>query len=154
MPASAYAANRRGDLAVEVVGFSAISKALREIGEGAPEELRKKLKDIGETVALVAAGNAPRLENPTLTSGYAGELAHSIRTAATVRGASVYSTAVYGGAQNYGAWTQHGRGPHIRRDRASHYMDKAVTETGPWVDDQVVELIDWALETFMEAKEG
>jgi hypothetical protein len=125
--------------AISVQGFAQLSRALRALGDGADKELRRRLKEIGDVVGLVAAGDAPRIT---------GELQHSIKSSAVTRGASVYSTAVYGGAINYGAWTKRGRGPHIRRASASHYMDKAVTQTQPFVEHEAEALLDWAMTTF------
>lgn len=127
--------------AVRVQGFREIQRALGAIGDGAEKELRQKLRDIGETVALVAASNAPR---------DTGELQHSIRTSSTLRGASVYSNVAYGGAVEYGAWTQHGRGPHIKRADASHYMHRAVTQSEPFVDREVEALLEWVAAKFEE----
>jgi phage gpG-like protein len=127
--------------AIAISGFRELIYALGSIEDEAEAEARKRVREVGERVALVAAGNAPRRT---------GELAHSIKTSVGVRGASVYSNVVYGGAQNYGAWTQHGRGPHISRTRASHYMDRAVKETAPWVEQEMDSLLDWAQRKFEE----
>ena len=136
----AYQPNR--DYAVKFSGFTQLSRALRRIEDGAYPELQKKLRDIGDQVALVAAGNAPR--------GITGELQHSMKTSVTLSGASVYSSSIYGGAQNYGAWEKHGRGPHISRARASHYMDKAVAETEGYVLAEMEAVLDWLTTTFEE----
>lgn len=135
-------AYRNQDYAVQFSGFAQLSRALRRIEDGTYDELRKRLHDIGDRVALVAAGNAPR--------GVTGELQHSMKTSVTLNGASVYSSSIYGGAQNYGAWTQHGRGPHIRRDRASHYMDKAVAATAGYVEAEMEAVLDWLTTVFEE----
>lgn len=137
--ASAY---RNQEYAVQFNGFTQLSRALKRIEDGVYPELQKKLRDIGDKIALVAAGNAPR--------GITGELQHSMKTSVTLSGASVYSSSIYGGAQNYGAWTQHGRGPHIRRARASHYMDKAVAETEGYVEGEMEALENWLITTFEE----
>jgi hypothetical protein len=129
---------------VIVQGFTEIQRSLRELEDGSDRELRRRLKDIGERVALVAASNAPRRT---------GELQHSIKASSTVRGASVYSNVVYGGAINYGAYPKLGpthRGPHIKRERASQYMQKGVEESTPYVEQQVNELLDWAMAKFEE----
>lgn len=131
----------RGEYSVAFSGFAQLSRALRRVEDGVYPEFRQKLRDIGDKVALVAAGNAPR---------DTGELQHSIKTSVTLSGASVYSSSVYGGAINYGAWTQHGRGPHIRRASASHYMDKAVDETSGYVEAEMEAVLDWLTKTFEE----
>lgn len=130
----------RGD-AIVIEGFSQLQQALGRIENGVQPELRRRLKAIGDKVALVAAGNAPRIT---------GELQHSLKTSVTNSSASIYSTAVYGGAQNFGAWTKNGRGPHISRARASHYMDRAVTELSAWVEQETNGVLDWLLTTFEE----
>jgi len=128
-----------GGDAILVRGFAQLQRALQQIESGVQPELRARLRTIGDRVGLVAAGNAPRLT---------GALQHSIKTNVTARAASVYSTAVYGGAINYGAWTQGGRGPHITRAGASHYMDRAVSQLAPWVHQETEAVLDWLLTTF------
>lgn len=150
MPQSIGAAKFRNageNNAVAVQGFQQLSRALKRIEDGVYPEFRKKLKEIGDRVALVAASNAPRRT---------GELQHSIKTSVTERGASVYSTAIYGGAQNFGAFPHMGkehRGPHIKRANASHYMDRAVTQLESWVEQETQAVIDWVISTF-EGEEG
>ena len=138
--AAKYARASEGG-AVAVHGFAGLQAALKRIEDGVQPELRRKILEIGAQVALVAAGNAPR---------DTGQLQHSIKVSAFSRGASVYSTADYGGVQNVGAMTRSGRGPHVKRGRASHYMDKAVTETSPWVEQEISSVLDWLLTTFQE----
>jgi hypothetical protein len=122
-------------------GFKGIIDALEQIEAGAGKELDKRLREIGDRVSLVAAHNAPR------ASGY---LQNSIRSSYS-RGkqfrASIYSTAPYGGAQNYGAWSP-GRGPHITQPRASHYMDHTVDELEPWVREEMDQVIGWVIDQF------
>lgn len=141
---STYGGAAKFTSGVSVRGFTQLQRALKRIDDGASDELRKRLKDIGARVALVAAGNAPR---------DTGELQHSIKTGVALRGASVYSSAVYGGAINYGAFPKAGpeaRGPHIKRANASHYMDRAVVQTEPYVEAEVEKLLDWLTKTFEE----
>ena len=134
---------RAGDGAtVSVQGFAELQRALTKIETGVQAEMRARLRAIGEKVALVAADNAPRRT---------GELQHSIKTSVETRGASVYSNAPYGGAVNYGAFPHAGkeaRGPHITRAGASHYMDRAVTELAPWVEQETNAVLDWVITTF------
>lgn len=127
--------------AVAVQGFAQLMAALRRIEGETQVELQAKLREIGAAVALVAASKAPR--------GSTGVLQHSIKESVVLRGASVYSTAVYGGAQNYGAWSP-GRGPHIKRANASHYMTRAVDETAPWVAAEFDSILEWVMTTFQE----
>lgn len=123
---------------IALSGFRELIYALGSIEDGADLEARKRIRTVGERVALVAAGNAPRRT---------GELQHSIKTSVALASASVYSSAVYGGAINFGAWSR-GRGPHIKRGSASHYMDRAVKETAPWVAQEMDSLLDWAQDKF------
>jgi len=124
-----------------VQGFAELQRASARVEDGIGPEVRRRLKAIGEKVALVAAADAPR--------GATGELQQSIRVSVTQRTASIYSTAEYGGAQNFGAWSK-GRGPHISRKNASHYMDRAVRDLEPWVRSEIDGLTDWLVKTYEE----
>lgn len=128
--------------AVVLSGFSELIRAVGSIEDGADLEARRRVAEVGRRVALVAAANAPRRT---------GELQHSVKSSVAGSSASIYSTAVYGGAVNFGAWTKFGRGPHITRAGASHYMDKAVKETSPWVAERMDGLLDWVTRKFEEA---
>lgn len=139
--ASKYARAGSGD-AIVISGFAQLQAAFGRIADGTQQELQGKIKEVGGRVALVAAGFAPR--------GATGELQHSPKVSAVTRGASVYSTAVYGGAINFGAWMKNARGPHISRGRASHYMDRAVTSTAPWVAQEMDSILDWVTTKFEE----
>lgn len=141
MPGSVFYRSGGFTGSISVQGFAALQRVLREIGDGTDVELRRRIKEIGDRVALVAAGNAPRRT---------GELQHSITDSVALTRASVYSTSVYGGALNFGAWVGHRRGVHISRTRASHYMDRAVTETAPWVHEEMDKVLDWVMSTFQE----
>lgn len=135
-----------------VRGFTQLQRALSRIEDGTSEEVRKHIREIGDRVALVEASLAPRMgpdSKPSDTSGFPGELQHSIRSSATTTGASVYSTAVYGGAINYGAMSK-GRGPHIKRASASHYAERAVTATQAFVEKEILAVLDWLTTTFEE----
>lgn len=149
---STYARAHASDLgSTAVVGFTQLLRALGRIEDDTNLELRKRIKAVGDRVGLVAAGNAPILSTrPSDTSGAPGELQHSIKTSVTLQSASVYSDAIYGGVQNVGGWVGHARGPHVSRARASHYMDRAVTETAPWVRSEMDSLVDWLERTFQE----
>lgn len=140
--ASSKFARAADNNAVAVRGFSELQRALGKIEDGTKAELKRRLQAIGDQVALVAASKAPRLT---------GELQHSIKSSAGPRSASIYAGVIYGGAQNYGAFPHAGvdsRGPHITRARASHYMDKTVTELEPWIESEINGLMDWVITTF------
>ena len=117
--------------------------------DGTQAEVQRRILEIGARVALVAAGNAPRLASDKVTSssGFAGELQHSVKVSAFSRGASVYSNAIYGGVQNVGSWTKRSR-PSRQRASASHYMDRAVTEAAPWVEQEINSVMEWLMTTF------
>lgn len=147
---SLYGRSAAMGVTTHLQGFTQLLRALGRIDDETGIELRKRIREVGERVALVAAGNAPILKtHPSDSSGAPGELQHSIKTSVTLTRASVYSDAVYGGVQNVGGWSK-GRGPHVSRARASHYMDKAVIETAPWVRHEMDGLIDWVESTFRE----
>lgn len=128
---------------IAVQGFAQLSRVLGKVEEGVQPEMRRRLRGIGDKVALVAAGNAPR--------GATGELQHDMKVSVTNTSASVYNTAVYAGAINSGAWTAGGRGPHIARGNASHYMDRAVSGLKGWVEQETNAVLDWVVSTFEEA---
>ena len=50
---------------------------------------------------------------------------------------------------NVGAWSQ-GRGPHISRTSASHYMDRAVKSSEAYVLAETEAVMDWLMTTFQE----
>ena len=128
-------------IGISVQGFAALQRALGRVANGVQPELRRRLREIGDNVGIVASHYAPRRT---------GALQTSIRTRVTNSSASIYSTAIYGGAINSGAWTKYGRGPHIARNRASHYMDRSVDELASWVQDEMEGLLDWVVKTFEE----
>jgi len=144
LPGSARYQRATDNSAIAISGFRELIYALDSIRDGAEKEARQRVRTVGERVALVAAGNAPRRT---------GELQHSIKTSVGLRGASIYSNVVYGGAINFGAAPHAGwqaRGPHIQRKNASHYMDRAVTQTAPWVAEEMDSLLDWVTRKFEE----
>jgi len=155
LPGSARYQRATDNSAIAISGFKELIYALDSIRDGAEKEARDRIRTVGERVALVAAGNAPRLKtHPSDSSGYPGELSHSVKTSVNLTSASIYSIAVYGGAINVGAWSgtkeTPARGPHISRKRASHYMDRAVTQTAPWVAEEMDSLLDWVTRKFEE----
>lgn len=134
--------------AVVLEGFAQLQAALKRIEDGTYPELRERLRAIGEHVKARAEGN---ITHRTGRHGAEGpRLGQSLKVSVTQRSASVYSTAVHGGAQNVGAWTRDGRGPHISRANASHYMDKAVKSEQAFVEQETEALIQWLLTTFEE----
>ena len=106
---------------------------MRLIEGDLPRQVRKRIRNIGKLVAEQAATNAPVRS---------GELKGSIKVSLSAKGASVYSTSPYGGAQNVGAWSQ-GRGPHISRASASRYMNKAVEEKRAEVAREMEAVMQW-----------
>lgn len=120
---------------VVVEGLGPMIRVLARAEHELAPQLRDRLKrGVGGIVLPVARGYAPVVS---------GRLRGSLKVSVTQRGASIYSASVYGGAQNYGAWKRDGRGPHIPRDRASHYMTRAVQTTRPRVEQEVLGLLDW-----------
>lgn len=136
-------------------GFVELNRALERIGGGKADfgleyELQRRLRVIGETVAKAAP------QFVTHRTGRHGDpvqprLEESVRVSVTKRSASVFSTAIHGGAQNSGAGPKAGwaaRGPHIRKDKASRWMNKAVASQREFVKDELDGLLDWLVEEF------
>jgi hypothetical protein len=72
-----------------------------------------------------------------------------VKVSVTSRSASVYSTSAYGGIQNSGGGPHAGwaaRGPHIRADKASHWMTKAVAGNSDFVTEELDGLLDWLID--------
>lgn len=137
-----------------MVGFKELTQALHRIegrGEfGIEYELQKRLAAVGEKVAQAAPGFVP---HKTGRHGDPGNprLEDSVRVSVTQKSASVFSTALHGGAINVGAGPHAGwaaRGPHIRKDRASRWMQKAVRSQEAFVAEQVDEVLRWVGEEF------
>src|SRR5262245_52792919 len=138
------------DQGIVVHGFAQLNAALNRIagpGEfGLEYELQRRLREIGKIVADAA----PHYVTHRTGRG-SGELEHSVKVSVTGRAASVYSTSVYGGAQNVGAHPKRGwdaRGPHIKRADASRWMNKAVAATRPAVAREMDGLLDWLVAEF------
>jgi hypothetical protein len=139
------------DQAIVLNGFTQLSRALRRV-EGGPGnfglgyELQRRLRTVGETVAKAAPGFITHR-----TGRGSGELEGSVKVSVTTRSASVYSTSVYGGIQNFGGGPHGGwaaRGPHIRKANASHWMDRAVNSQTAFVAKELDGLIDWLIDEF------
>lgn len=134
---------RAGD-AIVVSGFTELQRALRATELGVQKEVQARIRIIGEHVASVARGNVPHTlgrsgASPTIEAG--------MRVSTILRGASIYTLAPHGGAINVGAMVS-GRGPHIKRADASHYMDRAVTDSQPFVEAQTQAVLAWVDTTF------
>lgn len=102
---------------VQVEGLLSLQRALRHTEGRLDKNLKKELVEIAKPVRDAARANAPKRS---------GQLARSIRIGVARGGVSIYSSLVYSLAIEEGAWTRTGRGPHISRSSASHYMKRAV----------------------------
>jgi hypothetical protein len=143
------------DEGVGVSGFAQLSRALQRLEGGRGNfgiayEVQRRLRVVGETIAKAApkfvthsTGRHGSPDNPRLED--------SVRVSVTARSASVYSTAEHGGVQNVGGGPRAGwpaRGPHVRRDKASQWMNKAVASEREFVKDEMDGLLDWVVEEF------
>lgn len=139
------------DQGIAMHGFAELNRALQRIDGGRSNfgieyELQKRLRTIGETIAKTA----PRFITHKTGRGN-GELEGSVKVSVTTKTASVYSTSVYGGAQNTGAGPKAGwaaRGPHIRKDKASKWMNKAVASQREFVKEEMDSLLEWLVTEF------
>lgn len=132
-----------------MVGFTELQVALKRLEDapGPQRALSAALRRIGEKIAVEAPGfvshrtgrhgdpSQPRLED-------------SVRVSAMLTGASVYSSAIYGGVQNVGGWTGANRGPHVSRGEASHWMNRAVEANQAFVAEQINAALDELLGEF------
>jgi phage gpG-like protein len=135
------------DEGITVEGLAAIQRALARTEEGAPPELRAKLKAIGEHVKAAAESRAPV---GTGRTGPSGRLKSSIKISITRAGASVYSSAVYGGVQNVGGQVGRDHRTILKRGSVSGYMVKAVQSQKGFVEQETEALVEWLLHTFQE----
>lgn len=124
----AYASG--GTIAIE--GLVPLQRALRLAEGNTDKHLKKRLKEAAKPVQEAAKGYAPRLS---------GALEKSIRIGVNQRSVSVYSNLAYAHAQERGAWVA-GRGPHISRGSASHYMKRAVQSKTAEVNLRVGRVLD------------
>jgi phage gpG-like protein len=144
-----------GDQGVDVVGFAQLNAALNRIGGGKADfgleyELQRRIRLIGEEIAKTAP------QFVTHKTGRHGDpstprLEDSVKVSVTANSASVYSTSEYGGIQNTGGGPHAGwaaKGPHVRSDKASEWMNKAVRSKEQWVEAQMDGLVDWLLDEF------
>jgi hypothetical protein len=148
MPASF----RNVEEGIVVEGLGPMIRVLHNAEHEIEPELKRRLKQgVGGIVLPVARANAPYGSK----YNFGTPLRDSLRVSVTQRGASIFSTKVSGGAINYGAWTTGpGRGPHIKRERASHYMTRAVQSTKPRVEAEVVGLLDWLTHELEDGSNG
>jgi hypothetical protein len=135
-------------------GFVELERALERIDGpgnfGLDYELNRRLRTVGESIARVAPNFV------THATGRHGDtdqprLEDSVGVSVTKRRASVFSRAVYGGAQQFGAGPHAGwaaRGPHIRQDRASKWMSKAVNSQREFISEELDGLLDWLVKEF------
>jgi hypothetical protein len=139
------------DQGIAMNGFTELNRALQRIDGGRGNfgieyELQHRLRVVGETVAKAAP------QFVTHKTGHeTGELEGSVKVSVTTKSASVYSTSVYGGAQNSGAAPKAGwkaRGPHIQRKNASKWMSRAVASEREFVKEEMDGLLDWLVEEF------
>jgi hypothetical protein len=142
------------DQGIVLRGFTDLQRALADLGGrgefGLDYELSRRLRTVGEKVGRDAAGY---VTHRTGRHGDPGDprLEDSVKVAVGRRAASVYSTAVYGGAQNYGAGPKAGwgaRGPHIKRADASRWMTRAVDANEAFVAAEMDGLCDWIVREF------
>lgn len=137
---------RVGETGVVISGFAQLQRALRRVGDGIQPELRTRIKKIGDHVKDVAEAN---VEHKTGRHSGSPTIEAGLKVSVQQRGASVYTTAPHGGVQNVGGMVE-GRGPHVKRASASHYMDRAVTTSEAFVEQETEGLLDWLETTFAE----
>lgn len=140
------------DQGVVVHGFAALQRALNSVQSradyGLAYELQRRLRTIGEKVAESAPEFVTHYSGHT--GPYPGEpdnprLEDSVRVSVTTRSASVYSTAMHGGAQNVGGQVGRKRHTILERAKVSKWMNKAVSSNYIFVDKEVDGLLDWLL---------
>lgn len=144
------------DKGIAMSGFKELGDALARIGGGRGNygleyEMRRRLRIVGEKVGGVAR------QFVTHTTGRHGDpdvprLEDDVRVSVTRNSASVFTTAPHGGVQNQGGGPKAGwshRGPHVRRDRASGWLNKAVESQQEFVAVEMDGLLDWVESEFM-----
>ena len=139
------------DRAVQMQGFTELNRALQRIegsrgNFGIEYELQHRLRVVGETVAKAAPQFVTHKTGPGT-----GALEGSVKVSVTTKAAAVYSTSVYGGAQNSGAGPKAGwkaRGPHIQRKNASKWMTRAVESQKAFTEAEMDGLTQWVVDEF------
>lgn len=130
--------------AIVVHGLADMQRVLRKAEHELAPQLRQRLKDTGEgIVAPVARRYAPVGVRSAQYRFGGRTLAESIRVSATQRGASVYSTAVYGGVQNFGGRVGRNHATVLRRADVSQYMTRAVADTRAPAAAHIEGVLDW-----------
>lgn len=129
---------------VVVSGLTDMQRVLKKGGSELGPELKKRLKDVGEgIVAPVARRYAPQGVRSARYRFSGPSLHESIRAGATQKGATVYSTSVYGGVQNFGGKVGRNHATLLKRADVSQYMTRAVRETRVPVTRHVEGTLDW-----------
>lgn len=117
---------------VVIEGLVPLQRALKRSEGNLDRHLKRRLREAAEPVRQAAKGFAPKKS---------GALEGSIKIGVNQRSVSVYSNLAYAHAQEEGAWVA-GRGPHISRGSASHYMSRAVTSRTAVVNQRIGEVLD------------
>ena len=132
---------------VAVSGLKEMQVALKVANNGLDRELDKRMRKAGEIVAPVARRNAPK-GTRSRDYRFSGDvLEDSIRTSGARGRYSVYSTAIYGGVQNYGGRVGRNHATLLTRASVSQYMSKAVVSTRDLVKAEVEGTLDWLTTT-------
>lgn len=116
---------------IRIEGLRELNKALREVDEALPKEMRSNLKAVADRVASKAAGRVPRRS---------GKLASSIRGLASQKSASIAEGTArvpYAGSFEFGGWPK-GR-PYLKEGRV-------LFPTAQESEDEVVEAVTEAIE--------
>lgn len=129
---------------VVVQGLADMQRVLRKAESELAPQLKVRLKMAGEKIVAPAArANAPVGVRSQRYRFGGADLKDTIRVTATGRGASVYSTAVYGGVQNYGGRVGRNHATILARGNVSQYMTRAVASTKVPVSREVEGVLDW-----------
>lgn len=125
---------------IAVQGLQDMQRALKKGESELGPQLKKRLKEAGDRIVAPAA----RAGAPRGTRAHGGpKLADTIRAGVLQKGATVYSTSVYGGVQNYGGRVGRNHATVLERGRVSQYMTTAVRETREPVSEHVEGVLDW-----------
>lgn len=126
---------------VLVQGLDSMQRVLKVANSELAGELRKRLAGAVEVVHVSARENAAALRDSPYNFGK--PLSQTLKVSVTQRSASVYSTAVWGGAQNYGGQVGRGGATLLRRDSVSQYMTRAAQTNHVRVAAQVESVLEW-----------
>ncbi|MDP2712096.1 MAG: hypothetical protein Q8O56_12845 [Solirubrobacteraceae bacterium] len=105
-----------------VRGLRPLQASMRRADRDALRDLRRDLRELGNSVRDGARSNAPVGPRPKRSA--TPPLAGSLRVSVTDKGVSVYSNAAHAYVQDRGGRV--GRGAIITRARASGYLSRAV----------------------------